>query len=505
MDKTKFRLNFLPIFIATLTLFALFFVYLPFQPVDEFCFTNINAAELIINGRTPGELSVSGFFVLHLIEFYHRFYPHMIFAVLSTVSGVKPDALIFWPIPIFLAFLSLWLILKTINTSVLNRTIFTLLFASTLSMNFFFESYYISFAFSLFFLFAYLILKHQNNESLITIILWILLFLAITFSHYTAAVSAIILMFLCRLRTKRLWLVIVFIVTFISLEVIIYTQTAVQIALFNAVRTPPQQILFDIQTYLKNLILATSQPSTYAVINPYFNNSIIQITGSLNRLVLITYLFLSFAIIYKSKNLITIKKDTRFWFILSLFVAGIFEVLIYLFIGFGGILQRILSIALFIFMSYLWPPILTKNSRNKSTICKILAGITIALAICLPILNFMRSYTFSLEYGADYNHFYQRTNEPILFFLLHKVSLVYTDHYTCAILTYKAVHMDIKQNLQTIILTDELAEINTGYFILPYVKALRVGWRGYILSSNFHSMFIQRNIIYNSRFFLCGY
>jgi glucose-6-phosphate-specific signal transduction histidine kinase len=65
--------------------------------------------------------------------------------------------------------------------------------------------------------------------------------------------------------------------------------------------------------------------------------------------------------------------------------------------------------------------------------------------------------------------------------------------------------MDIKQNLQTIILTDELAEINTGYFILPYVKALRVGWRGYILSSNFHSMFIQRNIIYNSRFFLCGY
>jgi|GEM_PF-2939427 len=484
-------------FIATLIMFSLLFVYLPLQPVDEFCFTNINAAELIIDGRSPSELRVSGFFVSHLIEFYHRFYPHMIFAVLSTVTGVKPDLLILWPAPIILAFLSLWLSLKIINASIFSRTLFVSLFVSTLSMNFFFEFYYISFGFSLFLLFAYLILRYRNDESPIMIILWIMLFLAMAFSHYAAAVSAIVLLFLHRLRTRRLWLVVAFIAIFISLEVITYTQTSIQIALFNMAHSSSQQIYFNLQKYFENLISTTSQPSAFIMVDPYFTNPIIQTAGSLNRIASIAYIVLTIIILYRSKNVNLFIRDVRFWFILSLYATGIVEVIIYLLMNFG-ILQRLTTIALLVLMAYLWPPTLIKNNQNKSVICSFLAVIAVLLATCLPILNFARTYTFSLEYGTDYYDFCQKANQPILFLLLHNGSLIYTDHYTDAILTYKAIHLNIKHSLQTVILKDELPASNTGYFLLPSVKALRAGWSGHIPSSNFLPMLIEGNVIYTS-------
>jgi hypothetical protein len=367
-------------------------------------------------------------------------------------------------------------------------------------MNSLFPFYYIPYGFSLFFMFAYLILK-QSNGSPFTTILLILLFLAMTFSYYTSAFVAIILAFLFRLRTKRLWLVMSFVVIFISVEVIIYTQTAIQVALFNAAHSSTQQICFNLQKYFEELILTTSQPGAYVIIIPYFINPILQVVGSLNRIFIILYIISSFLLNIYIKRMIKFARDLRFWFVMSLAITAVLEIFVYLFMNYQVVL-RTMTIALILFMAYFWPPELLNKLHDKAVIYRLLAVIIVTSAVCLPILNFTRSYIFSIDYGSDYGNFYQKANDPILFLLLHEANLVYTDHLTDAILTYKAIHLDIKYNLRTVVITKESTKVNTGCFILPCVKVLSTGWEGYIPSLDFRSMFVQKNIIYTSGFFI---
>ncbi|MEM2374644.1 MAG: hypothetical protein QXI11_09455, partial [Thermoproteota archaeon] len=450
------------------------------------------------------ELDVSGFFVSHMIEFHHRFYPHIMLAFIAMITGVNLEHIVLLPLPMLLALLSIWLILKTLpNLSTTHRMIFALMFASNLSMNFFFEFYYVSLAFSLLLLYTYMILKSSFNDSTRVVVLYILLFMAMVFSHYTAAFLAIIIMFIHRLKSKRLSLVAAFAVLFIALELIIYAQTAIEIALVNMVRIPHSQIIFNVQEYFKNLLSTTAQPGTYAELNPYFNNPIIQIAGSLNRLLTILYVVISLLIFLKPKNTIKSLKDTHTWFIFSLFMTGILEILIYLLMNFG-VLLRFTWIVLVLFMAYMWPlSPYTKIQLRKTRIYQVLILIATASIVCITILNFAKSYVFSLEYSVDYNNFCQKAHQSSLFFILNGgKNTVFTDHFTAAVVTQDALSLNSKgSSIRILIIAEELPELDEGYYVLPLVKAFRAGWLGHISASKLHTTLSEKNILYSSGFF----
>ncbi|MEM4619641.1 MAG: hypothetical protein QW607_05455 [Desulfurococcaceae archaeon] len=501
-SKLRTGCNFISIYILLMLVLFLFFFSLTYQPIDEFCFTNINLAELIMRKTKieVSELGVSGFFVSHMIEFHHRFYPHIILAFIAMITGVNLEHIVLLPLPMLLALLSIWLILKTIpNLSTTHRMIFALMFASNLSMNFFFEFYYISLAFSLLLLYTYLAFKSSFNDSIHVAVLYILLFMAMVFSYYTAAFLAIIIMFIYRLKSKRLLLVVAFAILFIVLELIIYAQTAIEIALINAARAPYSQIIFNMQEYFKNLLLTTTQPGAYTELNPYFNNPIIQVVGSLNRPLTILYVIISLLILLKSKSTIKSIKGTYTWFIFSLFIAGIFEILIYLFMNFG-VLLRFTWVALVLFMAYIWPHSLNTKIRKTGTY-QVLILIAATLIVCITILNFTKSYVFSLEYGADYNNFYQKAHQSSLYFILNGGNTVFTDHFTAAVITQDALSLDNRGNILILIIGEELSELDEGHYVLPLVKAFRAGWFGHIFASKFHTTLSWENILYTSGFF----
>ncbi|MEM4489147.1 MAG: hypothetical protein QXK88_10215 [Desulfurococcaceae archaeon] len=448
------------------------------------------------------ELGVSGFFISHMVEFYHRFHPHVMLASISMITGVDPKHIVLLPLPMFLALLSIWLILRTLsNLSPIHRMIFALIFSSNLSMNFFFEFYYISLAFSLLLLYTYIVLKFSLNDSAGVVVLYILLFMAMVFSHYAAAFIAIIIMFMLGLKSKRLSLVVAFVVLFISLELIIYVQTAIEIALANAARTPHSQIIFNVQEYLKNLLSTTAQPSLYAELNPYFVNPIIQIAGSLIRPLIILYVITSLLIFLKSKTIIRFLKDKRTWTIFSLFIAGIFETLIYLLMNFG-VLLRFTWIVLVLFMVYIWPLLPDVKIRfRKTSLYRVLILIVAVSSVCIMILNFTKSYVFSLEYGVDYNNFYQKAHQSSLFFMSfisNEGSIVFTDHFTAAVMTNDALSLESKRNIRISIITEELPELDEGYYVLPIVKAFRAGWFGHIPASKLHTILSIMDILYSS-------
>ncbi|MEM1646576.1 MAG: hypothetical protein QXL96_12130 [Ignisphaera sp.] len=483
----------------------LYLISLTYQPIDEFCYTNINIAELMMRSTKirVSELKVSGFYVIHMIDFYHRFYPHVIFAFIAVITGINLEQIVLLPLPMLLALLSIWLILKTLcNLSYTLRMIFALIFASTLSMNFLFEFYYISLAFSLLLLYTHIIIKYLFTDSVDSVILYIFLFMAMVFSHYTMAFLAIVIMLTYSLKSKKLSLAAAFVAFFISLELIIYTQTAIAIALTNTIRVHYFQVISNVQEYFRNLFLTIVRPGTHAELNPYFTNSIIQIAGSLNRLLTGFYVIISLLIFLKSNTIIKILKNTRIWAIASLFIAGIFEIIIYILMNFGVVL-RFTWIALVLFMAYIWP--FSPNIKilfKKTRIYKVLFLIVAAVPLCIIILNFMRSYFFSLEYGADYGNFYQKAHQSSLFFILNNEgNTVFTDHYTAAVMTRVALGLDSKDAIRIVIITEELPELDEGYYVLPLVKAFRGGWFGHISASKLHATLSGENILYNSGFF----
>jgi len=502
-SKLRTRRNFLSIYTLLMLVLFLFFSSLTYQPIDEFCFTNINLAGLIMRKTKieVSELGVSGFFVSHMIEFHHRFYPHIMLAFIAMITGVNLEHIVLLPLPMLLALLSIWLILKTLpNLSTTHRMIFALMFASNLSMNFFFEFYYISLAFSLLLLYTYIVLKSSFNDSTRVVVLYILLFMAMVFSHYTAAFLAIIIMFIYRLKSKRLSLVAAFAVLFIAIELIIYSQTAIEIALVNAARAPISQIVFNVQEYFKNLLSTTAQPGTYAELNPYFINPIIQIAGSLNRPLTILYVIISLLVSLKSKNTIKSLRDSHTWFIFSLSIAGMIELLIYLFMNFG-VLLRFTWITLVLFMAYIWPlSPCTKIQFRRTRIYQVLILMAIVSIVCITTLNFAKSYVFSLEYGVDYNNFCQKAHQSSLFFILNGgKNTVFTDHFTAAVVTQDALSQG--SNTRILIIAEELPELDEGYYVLPLVKALRAGWLGHISASKLHITLSEKNILYSSGFF----
>ncbi|MEM2057524.1 MAG: hypothetical protein QXO76_04655, partial [Thermoproteota archaeon] len=430
--------------------------------------------------------------------------PHAIIAIIALVTGVNSKFIVLLPLPVLLAFLSIWLLLKSLTKLPKSyKAIFTLMFAANLSMYFFFEFYYLSLAFSLFLLFTYTTFEVSLTASHNAAILYFLLFVALVFSHYTAALLAVMIMFMYKFRSGRLSLALVFAATFVSVELLIYTQTALEIALANAVRTPSSHILFNISEYFRNMLLTIRQPITYAELNPYFDNVISQITGSVNRILIILYFAVSLLVFLKSKNITEFIKDAVTWPILLLFAVGIFEIIMYLYAGFGGVLLRITWVALVIFMANICP--FTSNAKlkaKKQKFVKILTLIAIALAISIVITNFMKSFSFSMDYGMDYNGFYQKAALTSSYLILYGCGgSVYTDHFTGAIITYNAIKLDKDRDLRVIIIDKEVLEKATGYYVLPLVKAFRAGWLGYIPSQEFHKSSSEADVYYISGFF----
>ncbi|MEM4887806.1 MAG: hypothetical protein QXJ64_00010 [Thermosphaera sp.] len=305
-----------------------------------------------------------------------------------------------------------------------------------------------------------------------------------------------------KLKSKRLLLVATFLILFISIELVIYVQTAIQTALANAISITYSQIIHNVQEYLKNLFLTSVQSSSYTELNPYLVNSIIQIAGSLNRLLMFLYVTISLLIFLKSKTIIRFLKDKRTWAIISLFTAGISETLVYLFMNFG-VLLRFTWIVLVLFMAYIWPLFPDAETRfRKSNAYKVLILIIAVSTVCMVIMNFTRSYVFSLEYGADYSNFYQKAHQSSLFFILNDGGgTVFTDHFTAAVMTNDALSLESKRDIRILIIVEESPELDKGYYVLPVVKAFRAGWFGHVSASKLHTILSMENIIYNSGFF----
>jgi hypothetical protein len=494
------------LFIATFFVFAMTIVYLPLHPArEDYRFTNVNAALLISNKKLPTDLRISGLFIWHLNEYYHRFFPHIILAFLSIITTIDVLEITYLPISVFLVFLSLFLILEKITTSMLARALFAVYYFVILAMMFMYIFCYITFGLSLFILLAYLLIRNEGDISFKSVLIFNLLFIAMTLSYYTSAVLAIVLTFLYGLRRKNMLLSINFLFTFITVELILCSRTIILTILPDIVRAPLQRILFYLQEYFLKLITTTVQSKIYTVFNPYLDNPIIQILGFINRAFIMLYVFIGLILnVHKIKKISKVKfiQDEYFWFILTFIISGFFEDFIYILANYG-IMQRITTIALIFLMAYLWPDEQFKIQKNDFAIHKFLAALMFIIMFLLIPLNFMRSYTFSIIFGIDYGNFLQKVHHSLVFFLAFcNKNIVYSDHITGSILTYKAIQLDIKYNLKILVLTAANQTLaSDSCIILPHVKAVSSGWEGFIPLSDFLSLLKQKDIIYASNFF----
>jgi hypothetical protein len=496
------------LFIGTLIVFTMAMVYLPLHPViDDFRFTNVNAALLISNKKMPNDLRISGLFFWHLNEFYHRFFPHIILAILSIITTIDMLEITYLPISVFLMFLSLLLILGKITSSSLARVLFAVYYFTILAMSFMYVFYYISFGYSLFILLSYLLIRNEEDTSFKCVFILHLLFIAIVFSYYTSAVLAIVLILLYSLRRKNIRLSINFLFIFIISEVILFSQSAILKILPDIVHTSLQGILnYFLAEYFQKLNIITLQSKISSLFNPYLDSPIINVLGFVNRVFIIIYVFIGLIInLRKIQNIFKVKflQDKYFWFILTFFISAFIEDFIYIAVNYG-IMQRSTTIALIFLMAYLWPDEQFRIKKNDFAICKFLALVMFIIMFLLIPLNFIRTYTYSIRFGVDYGNFLQKANHSLLFFLSFcDVNIVSSDHITASFLTFKAIQLDIKYNLRILILSVPNQTLpSDSCIILPCVKALSFGWFGFKPLSDFLSLLGQKDIIYMSNFYI---
>jgi hypothetical protein len=342
-----------------------------------------------------------GFYAGNANDMSMRPFPSLMIAILSSVTGLSPETILFLPLLAIVSLLSFALLMKMLSRSAGFSALLGLILAFSLNFGAFNGVYYISYGMTLFSIFAFFFLKEYISASRVfslkNLPVYLLLFVTSLGSYYSSTFLILAMVFSLiifdAIKSKRLNFSIYLPLSFLAMMLVFEQMTYRFVSMASLSLSVSGWI-----HYVQYLIGLLTGQGTFQTERPQFGgNPVILYSDLFNRLSLIA-IFLLYLVLWlvgrihkpfganatQSPASIHGHGRRNILFIVSLVVTGILEMILYSLVGLFAFM-RVFYIAICVCVTY-FSFVLYRSHR--SSVIRYLALGLILLAMSSNVLHF---------------------------------------------------------------------------------------------------------------------
>lgn len=459
--------------------------------MDEFGFTSVNLARLYMSS---GHVEVNpfsgnpGFYAGNANDMSMRPFPSLMIAILSSVTGLSPESILFLPVLALVSLLSFALMMRLLSGSVGFSALLGLILAFSLNFGAFNGVYYISYGMTFFSIFAFFFLKEyvsgRRGFYLKNFPIYLLLFITSLGSYYSSTFLILAMVFSLiifdRIKSRKvnfsIYPPLMFLVMMLAFEQMTY-RFASMASLSVSVS--------GWMNYIQYLIGLLMRQGTFQTERPQFGgNPAILYSDLVNKISLAAILLLYLLLwlvgrIHRLSGANDIQNPTSKYhfshrnilFIVSLVVTGILEMILYSFVGLFAFM-RVFYIAVCLFATYV---LFVLYRSHRSSVIRYLTLGLLVLALSSNVVHFAAYFS-----NSTVNDRFNKVN-PSVNWLANKFdgsSAIYSYHSVAAPLFETLVKSKSSENATVLVIfaDSHLTSSSMLYVLLTNEQVIGEGY-----------------------------
>jgi hypothetical protein len=488
------------------------------QHVDEFGFTSVNLARLYMSS---GHVEVNpfsgnrGFYAGNANEMSMRPFPSLMIAILSSVTGLSPESILFLPVLALVSLLSFALMMRLLSGSGAFSALVGLILAFSLNFGAFNGVYYISYGMTFFSIFAFFFLKEYVSGSrgfyLKNFPVYLLLFITSLGSYYSSTFLILAMVFsliiLDRIKSRKvnfsIYPPLLFLVMMLVFEQMTYrfaSMASLSVSVSGWMK------------YIQYLIGLLTRQGTFQTERPQFGgNPAILYSDLVNKISLAAILLLYLLLwlvgrIHRLSSANNIRNPASKYsfshrnilFIVSLVVTGILEMILYSFVGLFAFM-RVFYIAVCLFATYV--SFVLYRSHRSSVIRYLTLGLLV-LVLSSNVVHFEAYFTSSSTLNGRFDKVNPSINWLANYF--DGSSAIYSYHSVAAPLFETLTKSKNSENatVYVIFADSHLASMSMIYVLLTNEQVIGEGYAQPLTFADIQQIvpISKMNIIYSDSY-----